>query len=126
MPIYISGTLEEVGPRLMAMHAVIQYHKMAGWNLFQSDENWDYATRKDNLVCPICQGLEGEYNGTDIPIDFGAWQRQGQNIVYPNTHESVKGIVSYLRGDCRCSLTWDDYLFVLCERLFEEMEEKSS
>ena len=104
------------------MYAVTQYRKTAGWKLFQQDEDYNFSTAGDNLVCPVCQGLVGTFNGVDVPIYFSAWRRRGQNVVYPNTHESLKGEVPYLHGDCRCSLTWFDYLPVLAERLFTEME----
>jgi len=122
MPIVIKGTLEEINEKLFAMSQIVQQRKVGGWQLFQSDESWDYTTQPDEKVCPVCQSLKGQFNGTEVPVKFQLWEREDQNVVYPNTHESLPE-AAYVRGRCRCSLAWNDYLFVLLNRLFEEMSE---
>ena len=122
MPITISGSLETIRQKVSSMYAVTQYHKVEGWKLFQSDEDWIYEGRHDEKECPVCWKQEGNVNGVNIPTIFSAWGREGQNIVHPHTHDSSLKDADKMRGDCRCSLTWFDYLPVLAERLFSEME----
>jgi len=121
MPIIVSGTLEEIRRSLTQALAVTTYRKHAGWLMFQYDETWNYVTKKDHRVCPVCWAFERAWIGEDIPMEFTAKYRLGQNVVHPNTHETQD--LTFLHGQCRCNLIWDDYLEVLTVRLFDELRE---
>lgn len=121
MPITISGTLDEIHTTVRGMLAITTYRKHAGWTMFQDDELWDYETQKDERVCPVCWSFEHEWVGSEIPVEFITKWRTGQNVVYPNTHDNQD--YTFLRGECRCSLIWRDYLEVLTARLFDELAE---
>ena len=119
----ITGTLEEIKEKLQIIRAIIEYRRLMGWKLFQDDENWDYETADDERVCQYCRMYESmrEFIGSSIPITFRYWSRLGQNTVYPDVHSMPE--YSFLHGECRCRMTWDDYLYVLRQRLFKEFEE---
>lgn len=126
MPIHVSGTLEEIRSRLMAMYAITQYRKYSGWPLFQTDEVWDYESQNDARVCPVCLSFVGGYMGHQIPIMFPHYKTWDKAHVKPGTHidypELKPAVAPDAHGGCRCNLWWPDYLFVLTSRLFAELE----
>lgn len=122
MPIIVSGTFEEVERKLLAALAVIIYRKNAGWSMFQDDEDWIYTNFGDENVCPTCHGFTRAWSGSELAGWFTEKYRLTQNTVHPNVHEMQD--YTYLRGECRCTLTWRGYLEVLIRRLFDEMEER--
>lgn len=121
MPITISGTLEEIHAKVRGMLAVTTYRKHAGWSMFQDDEDWIYTNFGDENVCPSCHGFTRAWNGSELAGWFTEKYRLTQNTVHPNVHEMQD--YTYLRGECRCTLTWRDYLELLRDRLFDELAE---
>ena len=129
MPVVLSGSLDEVYRKLLAAKAVTSYRKVDGWKLFQSDETWTYETQHDAKVCPVCQSFESYFgsglSGIVIPLVLPEWHRTHpivdlpNNAIYPNVHEMPE--YSWLRGICRCIAYFNDYLFVLAERLMREI-----
>lgn len=109
---------------------VTQQRKLEGWRLFQYDEDWQYIPIYDERLCPICESFGGGINGAQIPVEFSQWKREHplqplmKNEVYPNTHASFPTFG--LRGTCRCILQWDDYMYVLLNRLFNEIEMRTA
>lgn len=86
--------------------------------MFQDDENWEYLTQQDENVCPDCRSFEHEWVGSEVGSFFTERWRTGQITVYPNVHDMQD--YTHLKGDCRCNLTWRDYLELLATRLFDE------
>lgn len=122
----IIGTPQELLMKLEAIKAVADRRRDEGWKLFQFDEFWSYETRMDIRVCPICRGFEGIFPGEEIPTEFPdhkvwgtAHVKPGVHITYPHLKWSDDAD-SY--GGCRCNIFWPDYLSVLTERLWSEME----
>ena len=126
MPFTISGTPNEILVKLESAKEVATRRNEEGWVLFQDDEDWEYIPIYDENLCYICESFGGQMNGTQIPVNFD-WKREHplqlllKNEVYPNTHESHPDFG--LKGVCRCVLQWDDYMYVLTNRLFREMED---
>ena len=121
------GTVEEIYDKLLAVKSVINMRRNEGWRFFQDDEDWDYQPIYDERLCPICESFGGRMSGPQIPTEFSHWRREHplwaleKNEVYPNTHESYPSFD--LQGQCRCTLHWSDYMYVLTNRLWMEMEE---
>jgi len=123
--IRISGTLDELLVKLQNIKVVTESRKAAGWEYFQDDENWNYEVQADSRVCETCLGYAGGWVGSQIPVEFSAYRVWGKAHVKPGTHiyfphlAWAKAPDAY--GGCRCNLYWHDYLFVLTNRLFDEM-----
>ena len=96
----------------------------AGWDLWQPDEEWQYIPIFDERVCPICEGFEGVWNGTQIPFNLPdtdnnhPFQDLANNERYPNVHDTYLE----LKGKCRCVIRFNDYLRTLADRLMAEIE----
>lgn len=125
MPITVQGTPEEIFRKLTAAKAVTTFRNQAGWPMFQFDEEYTYIPVHDDRLCPVCAAFAGMWNGAQIPVEFPDWRRPFHpfrvlinNEVYPNVHTTYP----FLKGDCRCVLNWDDYLYVLTNRLMTELE----
>jgi len=122
----ISGTLDELLVILQDIKVVTEGRKAAGWEYFQDDEDWTYITQSDSRVCNICLGYAGPWVGSQIPVEFSDYRIWGKAHVKPGTHIYFQFLTwanapdAY--GGCRCNLRWYDYLFVLANRLLEEME----
>jgi len=122
----ISGTPQEILTQLEAVKVVADMRNEDGWRLFQSDEEWNYETEKDERVCPVCLSFAGQWVGDQIPVEFNQWKRHHplryleKNEVYPNTHEGSG--YDFLWGLRRCVLEWIDYFFTLTRRLWREFE----
>ena len=126
IPITITGSLDEVQSKLLAAKTVTSYRKEVGWTLFQIDEDWEYEPIFDDRLCPVCADFAGQWLGVQIPIKFPDLKRSEHpifmlmnNEVYPNVHTTYP----FLKGDCRCILHWNDYLYILMSRLMNEIEE---
>jgi len=124
--ITVSGTLDEVLKSMENIKAVTKNRKASGWPLFQADEEWTYEVQHDERVCFICLGYAGRMVGSQIPIEFPDYKVWEEAHVKPGTHIYFPFLAwsnapdAY--GGCRCNLYWPDYLFVLVNRLFDEME----
>lgn len=121
MPIVISGPLNILKTKLLAISATIKNRKYNGWPPFQSDETWLYESEQDDRVCPICQEFEAQqyYSGDAIPHNFPTEEQiDPLHYVHPRVHEAYPA----LRGECRCRLTWQNPREVLVERLTREIE----
>jgi len=124
--ITIKGTIDELLWKLEAMKVVTNIRKALGWRYFQDDEEWRYVTQNDEHVCNICQGYSGGWIGNQLLVEFPSLKVWGKAHIKPGTHINFP----YLKwanapdayGGCRCNLRWYDYLFVLTNRLFIEME----
>jgi len=124
--IRLFGSLEELLSKLERIKVVTEGRKDVGWEYFQDDEDWRYEPQSDERVCNICLGYAGRFVGSQIPSEFTDFRIWGKVHVKPGTHlyfphlQPAKAPDAY--GGCRCNLRWYDYLFVLRERLFDEME----
>jgi len=122
----ISGTLDELLIMLQDIKVVTEGRKAAGWEYFQDDENWTYVTQPDSRVCNICLGYAGGWVGFQIPVEFSDYRVWGKAHVKPGTHIYFPHLkwanAPDAYGGCRCNLYWYDYLFVLANRLLDEME----
>jgi len=122
----ISGTLDELLIKLQNIKVVTEARKAIGWRYFQDDEDWSYEVRGDERVCSYCLSYAGRWVGSMIPTEFSDYRVWDKAHVKPGTHIYYPFLVwsddpdSY--GGCRCNLRWYDYLFVLANRLLEEME----
>jgi len=105
---------------------VTEGRKDVGWEYFQDDENWRYEIQNDSRTCNICRGYAGGWIGSQIPVEFTDYRIWGKAHVKPGTHLYFPHLrwanAPDAYGGCRCNLYWYDYLFVLTNRLFEEME----
>jgi len=128
LPISISGTPQEILSKLEAAKEVTQRRKTDGWRLFQSDEEWEYIPVWDNRLCPVCESFSGRWVGAQIPVEFSHYKRWEKNHVKPGTHIDYPHLkpanAPDAYGGCRCNLFWPDYLFILSNRLFSELELK--
>jgi len=122
----ISGTPDELLVKLQDIKVVIDARKAVGWRYFQDDEEWRYETQSDSRVCEICLGYAGRWIGTQIPIEFSDARVWSKAHVKPGTHLYFPHLrwanAPDAYGGCRCNLFWDDYIYVLANRLLEEME----
>lgn len=122
MVIVVSGPLDILKIKLLAISTTVKNRKYNGWPPFQSDELWLYESEQDDRVCPICQGFENDqyFSGDAIPHNFPTEEQINPlSYVHPRVHEAHPE----LRGQCRCSLTWLNAREVLVERLTREIEE---
>lgn len=113
--------------KLEAAKAVTSRRKDEGWELFQSDEDWEYETRSDGRTCKTCLSFAGRTSGIQIPVLFGHYKTWGKAHVKPGTHADYPRLKWADDPDayfgCRCNLYWYDYMFVLANRLFQEIED---
>jgi len=125
--IIISGTLDELLWKFEAVKIVTDARKTLGWRYFQDDEEWRYETQGDERVCNICRGYAGGWIGSQVPVEFQDYRVWEKAHVKPGTHLNFPHLrwanAPDAYGGCRCNLYWYDYLFVLTNRLFMEMEE---
>jgi len=123
----ITGTPQEILTGLEAIKTVTSQRKNEGWELFQSDEEWRYEAQQDERTCDICASFVGRWIGLQVPVEFSDYKTWGKAHVKPGVHITYPFLKwstapdSY--GGCRCNLYWDDYLYVLTERLWREMED---
>lgn len=126
----ISGTPQEVLIKLKAAYEVASRRNEGGWPLFQDDEEWNYVPVFDERTCDICASFAGRWTGLQIPIEFPDYKTWGKAHVKPAVHITYpflgKSTAPDAYGGCRCNLYWDDYLYVLTERLWREMEDTST
>lgn len=122
----ISGTPDELLIMLENIKIVTEGRKSAGWEYFQADEDWHYETQNDERVCHVCLGYAGGWIGPQVPVEFSEYRVWGKAHVKPGTHINFPNLkwanAPDAYGGCRCNLYWDDYLFVLANRLLTEME----
>ena len=122
MVIVVSGPIDIIRNKLLAISATVKNRKYNGWPPYQPDELWLYESEQDDRVCPVCQGFEAQqhYVGDAIPHNFPTREQiDPLHYVHPRVHEAHPE----LRGECRCSLTWLNPRIVLVERLTREIEE---
>lgn len=122
----ISGTPNELLIKLQNIKVVTEARKAVGWRYFQDDEDWSYVPQSDERVCNICRGYAGGWVGSQIPVEFTDNRVWNKAHVKPGTHLYFPHLrwanAPDAYGGCRCNLYWYDYLFVLANRLLEEME----
>lgn len=124
MVIIVSGPLDIIRSKLLAINAVVKYRKWVGWLPFQPDETWLYITHPEMSiegVCPTCQGFEAreEFIGSEIPHTFeNKEQTDPLHQVLPHVHLNRPD----LRGQCRCELIWLNPRETLVTRLTREID----
>lgn len=124
MSIQVTGTPAEILTRLESLKRVTQRRKEEGFRIYQEDEDWTYTPIYDERLCPVCESFGGEWNGVQVGIEFKdiksvhPFRQLANDERYPNVHVTYP----WLRGDCRCVLRLNDYLFTFNLRLLNEME----
>ena len=123
--INVTGDIHSILIALEGASEQVKMRKARGWQMFQHDEAWRYIPINDERLCWICEGFAGDWRGNEIRTEFEHRRMThplyplDKNEAYPNTHESYK----QLRGECRCRLVWQDYMFTLLMRLDGEMRD---
>jgi len=123
MSITITGTPDQILAKLEAIREVTRTRKAEGFQLFQPDEEWTYIPIHDERLCPICASFQGPWNGVQVGIEFTDISNQhpfrslGNNERYPNVHTTYP----WLKGQCRCVLHLNDYLFIFNNRLINDI-----
>ena len=122
LSLVVRGTARQVEEKLLAISAVVQYRKVAGWDLFQPDEEWYYVIRPDlGEVCPVCEAFAGvTFSGDQIPIVFPhkeLWTTSPY-IVLPRTH--MPNLDDFGGEPCHCELHLQNAAETMERRLHEE------
>lgn len=124
MVIVVSGPLDIIRYKLLAISATVKHRKYNGWVPYQSDETWWYITHPERSiegVCPVCLGFEAteNFSGNEIPSNFPtAEQINPLRFIHPRVHLAHPE----LRGECQCELLWFNAREILVDRLTREIE----
>ena len=117
----VRGNIVEVQAKLLNIKWLLRERREMGWKPFQSDETWIYRSAADVKVCPECKRFAARrtYNGTNIPMDFPLNEKFiGIRKRRPKVHRHKP----WLKGVCRCTISWVDAIKTLETRLGKEME----
>ena len=115
--LYLVGTLEELYPILTNILRVIENRAALGYRLLlDSIEAWEYKTRDDGRVCPICKPMhDWIFSGDIVRDNFPNLEFLGRGIIFPDTHRGTE-----ITADCRCELIFLNAAQVIEERLHRE------
>lgn len=85
----ISGTIEQIERKLLAVKRVIDSRKPPnGYPLWSRHEIWQYSSAGDSRVCTICSGYEGTYTGDEVKRKFPNVEYLGNYTAHPRTHDN--------------------------------------
>jgi hypothetical protein len=117
-PIVISGTLQEVKQKLLALQAIIRNREVTGWRPLMNDETWLYVTAQDDRVCvSVCVPLDSRvFKGDLLASRFPNAVFVDATTIKMNTHHPRD-------AHCRCFAFWINASEVITERLRTELAE---
>jgi len=113
--IIVQGNLKQLLESLNRFKAVLMNREAYGWRVLQHDEDWVCATARDDVVCPLCRGFDGNvYRGDYVLNVFSYGTFISATVIKANTHQPND-------PHCRCTLEWVDAEAKIAERIHDEL-----